>query len=269
VEFVETRHGRAAFDAAGEGNPVIMFHGGGVDRRCYDELRARLPAGYRSFAVDWPGHGDSGPFQGTATAWALADAAQDVVAALAPSGALLVGNSVGGFAAARLALTRPELVRGVVIADGGGFSGFGPQVKAFCALMAQPWFLRACWPAFLRFALRDHSAAAAQCVDAGRRITRSREGARLLASLWRSFAQPGHDLRTGASAITVPTLLVWGRYDRVIPLRDGRKAAALVPGSRLMVFDTGHVPFLSDPEGVAAALIPFAEAAFGHVVPAD
>jgi pimeloyl-ACP methyl ester carboxylesterase len=263
VDLVETRHGKAAYDAAGSGDPIVMFHGGGADRHDYDGLRALLPARFRTMAVDWPGHGDSPAFEGAATALALADVAEDVVSQLAPGGAVLVGNSVGGFAAGRLAVRRPDLVRGLIVLDGGGFSGFGLQVRMFCGLMGQPWFLRAFYPAFLRLGLHSRSEAAIRARGQARRIVRSGEGLRTLASLWRSFADAGHDLRAEASGITSPALLIWGRHDPVIPLRIGRKAGTLIPGSQLVVLDTGHVPHIGDPGGVAAAVIPFADTVFG------
>jgi pimeloyl-ACP methyl ester carboxylesterase len=254
----------AAYDAAGTGDPVVMLHGGGGDRHDYDDLRALLPERFRTIAVDWPGHGDSPAFEGTATALALADVAEDVVTELAPAGAVLVGNSVGGFAAARLAVTRPDLARGLIVLDGGGFSGFGPHVRMFCGLMGQPWFLRAFYPAFTGLALRSRSPAARRARGQARRMVSSSDGLRTLSSLWRSFAQAGHDLRGEAGGITSPALLIWGRHDPVIPLRVGRKAAALVPRSQLLVLGTGHAPHMGDPGSVAAATIPFADAVFGN-----
>ena len=80
-------------------------------------------------------------------------------------------------------------------------------------------------------------------------------------SLWGSFSSPEHDLRAGAPSISAPTLLAWGRRDPVIPLRLGRRAAQAIPGAELVVFDAGHSPQVSDPEGFAAKLVPFADAA--------
>jgi pimeloyl-ACP methyl ester carboxylesterase len=119
-----------------------------------------------------------------------------------------------------------EQVRGLVIVDGGGFAGRPPHVRAFCALMARPGFLRA------------------------------------VSELWRGFASPEHDLREQAPQIAAPTLVIWGRRDPVIPVKVGRRIAATIPGAQLVVLDSGHVPHTTDPDGFAAQLIPFAEAAF-------
>ncbi len=194
-----------------------------------------------------------------------ADIAEELVQQLAPEGAVVVGNSVGGFAAARLAIRRPELVKGLVIVDGGGFGGRPLYVRAFCALMARPWFLRRIYPAFSARYMRARAAADRRVRDVGVATTRKDPGLRAVSELWRSFASSEHDVRAEAVTIEAPTLLIWGRRDPVIPLRIGKRAAALIPGAELVVLDTGHAPHVSDPEGFAGHLIPFAQAAFGGV----
>jgi pimeloyl-ACP methyl ester carboxylesterase len=81
--------------------------------------------------------------------------------------------------------------------------------------------------------------------------TRTPGGTEAVAALWRSFTSPEHDLRAQAGAISAPTLFIWGRRDPVIPVRGGRRAAALVPGSTLRVLDTGHLPYTTEPGLVA------------------
>ena len=193
----------------------------------------------------------------------LADVAEQAVEQLAPGGAIVLGNSVGGFAAARLAIRRPDLVRGLVIVDGGGFSSRPPRERAFCALMSRPRFLRAIYPTFARSYMRARTDADSRALRAAVGTTRSEQGLAAVCGLWGSFASPEHDLRASAAAITVPTLVAWGRRDPVIPLRAGRRIAGLIPGARLAVLDTGHVPYTSDPEGFASHLLPFARAAAG------
>ena len=84
----------------------------------------RWPQHYRTIAVDWPGHGDSEPVDASLEAGAplFADVLEDVVDGLGLSRAVLIGNSVGGFAAARLAITRPESVAGLVLVNAVGSS---------------------------------------------------------------------------------------------------------------------------------------------------
>ncbi|HSS04736.1 MAG TPA: alpha/beta hydrolase [Solirubrobacterales bacterium] len=261
MALLETQSGPIAYDERGDGQPVVMLSSGSHDRHDFDALRDLLPSGFRSIAPDWPAHGESPPGQGPATAMRFADIAEELVEQLAPSGAIVVGNSVGGFAAARLAIRRPELVRALVLVDSGGFLGRPPQVRAFCALMSQPRFLRAIYPWFANRYMRPRSGADRRVRDVGIATTRADPGLRAVSELWRSFASPAHDLRAEAPSISAPTLIVWGKRDPVIPLKIGQRLAAAIPAAELAIFDTGHAPQVSDPEGFSARLIPFAEAA--------
>jgi pimeloyl-ACP methyl ester carboxylesterase len=137
--MLDTTSGPIAYDDPGDPQaiPAFLLSSGAHDRHDWDELRALLPERFRTIALDWPSHGDSPPGEGPLSAMQIADVTEQAVAQLAPEGALVIGNSVGGFAATRLAIRRPELVKGLVIVDGGGFAGRSPLVRAFCALMAR------------------------------------------------------------------------------------------------------------------------------------
>jgi pimeloyl-ACP methyl ester carboxylesterase len=264
MNTLETPTGPVAYDDRGAGHPVVLLASGAHDHHDYDELRALLPEGMRSIALDWPAHGASPPGDGPATVTRFADVAERLVEELAPEGAVVVGNSVGGFAATRLAIRRPELVRGLVIIDGGGFVGRPLQVRLFCSLMSRPWFLRRVYPAFSAHYMRVRTDADRRSRDTGVATTRRDPGLQAVSELWGSFASPEHDLRAEAAGITAPTLVVWGRRDPVITRRVGRRIAATIPGARHAELDTGHVPHTSDPQGVADLLVPFAQAAFAR-----
>jgi pimeloyl-ACP methyl ester carboxylesterase len=276
VPMLETSTGPIAYDVhdsaapdaakpnASQGPTIVLLPSGAHDRHDFDELRALLPARYRTISLDWPAHGESPPGNAPATAMRFADVAEELVERLAPGGAVVLGNSVGGFSAARLAIRRPELVRGLVIVDGGGFAGRPPHVRAFCALMGRPGFLRAIYPAFSARYMRASTAADARARATAIATTRSEPGVTAINELWRSFASPEHDLRRQASSISVPTLLIWGRRDPVIPPRIGRRLARTIPGARLVELDTGHVPHTSEPERFAAELTRFAEDVFAE-----
>ena len=259
----ETTRGTIAYDERGTGNPIVMLSSGAHDRHDFDRLRELLPGDLRSIAPDWPGHGESPAGNEPASAMGFADVAEEVVGRLAPEGAIVLGNSVGGFAAARLAIRRPELVLGLVLVDSGGFLPRSPQVRAFCALMARPRFLRAIYPWFANRYMRPRGEADRRARDVGIATTRQDPGLAAVSGLWRSFSSPEHDLRKEAASIQAPTLVIWGKKDPVIPLKAGRTIAATIPGAQLELLDTGHAPQVSDPEGFASAFLPFAERVFG------
>jgi len=180
-----------------------------------------------------------------------------------PGGAVLAGNSIGGNVAARLAVRRPDLVKGLMIIDGGGFEDSRLAARVFCTLMSRSWFARGIYPLFSRLYTRPRTAADRRARANAIAIIRTAPGVRAVTEIWGSFLLPEHDLRAQAGKITVPTVLVWGRHDPVLPLRVGEAARDLIPGSRLVVIDSGHLPHTTSPAVVAAELTTLASTAFG------
>src|SRR5690348_6839829 len=123
ITFFDAPQATVAYDEIGAGPPIVMLSSGAHERHDFDEVRAILGDRFRTIALDWPGHGDSPAPRAPMSAMAFADVAEALVERVAPDGAIVVGNSVGGFSAARLAVRRPELVRGLVLVDSGGFLG--------------------------------------------------------------------------------------------------------------------------------------------------
>jgi pimeloyl-ACP methyl ester carboxylesterase len=260
---LSTSAGTVAYDSRGSGDPVVLLPSGGHDQHDYDEIRELLPDGLRSIGVDWPGHGRSPADPPAPTELRLAQIVEELLESLAPGGAVLVGSSVGGNIAARLAISRPDLVKGLMIIDGGGFEGLSPFGRGFCALMSRPWFVRGIYPLFSRQYMRARTAADRRARASAIAITRTGAGVTAVAAIWRSFSRPEHDLRPQAAKITAPTVLVWGRHDPNLPLRVAETARDLIPGSRLVVVDSGHLPHTTSPAAVAAELASLANAAFG------
>jgi pimeloyl-ACP methyl ester carboxylesterase len=258
---VQTRAGRVAYHESGSGPTVLLLHATLHDRHDFDPIVETLAGNYRTIAVDWPGHGESDPVDSPMEAGAplFADVLEDVVDGLGLSGAVLIGNSVGGFAAARLAINRPECVAGLVLVNTGGFVPLTPMVRSFCRVLGTPAVFRRAVPLFVRGYMKARTDHDRRIVERATAVAKTPEGIRTGAALWRSFATPEHDLRDRAGELSVPTLIVWGKKDIAIPLRAGRATHGAIAGSRLEIFDTGHVVFSSDPDGFLAVAEPFLE----------
>ncbi|WP_205873080.1 alpha/beta fold hydrolase [Mycobacterium camsae] len=256
---VHTRAGRVACRELGSGPAILLLHATLHDRHDFDPIVDRLARHYRTIAVDWPGHGESDSVAAGAapTAPLFADVLEDVVDGLALSRVLVVGNSVGGFAAARLAINRPDCVAGLVLVNSGGFVPWDPLSRSFCRLMGTPAIFRRAAPLFVRSYMKVRTDSDRRIAERAIARAESVDGARAAASLWRSFATPEHDLRSRAAELTAPTLIVWGGSDIAIPLRAGRATQESISGSRFEVLDTGHVVFSSDPDGFLAVAEPF------------
>jgi pimeloyl-ACP methyl ester carboxylesterase len=263
MSFVTTTAGRVFYEERGSGVPVVMLHATLHDHRDYDRLAEGLAPRYRTIAIDWPGHGRSDPAGDgpPADAFRLAAVLAEIVAGLHLPPAVLIGNSVGGYAAVRLALDQPDRVAGLVLVNTAGFTARTPATVAGTRLLGSPRISRQLLPRLVPSYMKprnDHDRAIADRVQA---LARTADGARVAASLWRSFGARGFGLRADASRLTAPTLLVWGARDVVLPLKAGRQTHAAIPGSQFREFDTGHVVFASDPDGFLDVAVPFIESA--------
>ncbi len=266
VNMVQTRVGEVAYSDSGEGPVVVLLHATLHDRHDFDAIAPSLRRDHRVIAVDWPGHGDSpAPTPNyRPTAASFADVLADVVAALDLPPAAFIGNSVGGFAAARLAITDPQRVSRLVLVNTGGFIA-GPAASLYCRVMGTPAVMKRVLPRFIRSYMKATSDNDYAVQERALARAHTREGVVLTAALWRSFASPEYDLRPHADRITAPCLIVWGSKDTAIPMRFGHATAAAIPGSRLEVLPTGHVAFSSDPDGFLAIAAPFLATAKGRL----
>jgi pimeloyl-ACP methyl ester carboxylesterase len=259
MPMIRTSQGPIAYERRGDGPPVVLLHGNAHDRHDFDAVLPALAREFTVFAVDWPGCGES-PAPAAphlSSACGLADLLPEVVERLGVAPAIFIGNSVGGFSAARLALTHPALVRALVLVDTGGFTAHNPVSRAFCRVRGTELVARLVAEAFPRFYLKRRTPTVEAMLARARAHRSDAAGIAIDAAIWRSFTDPAHDLRARATAIRVPTLLVWGRHDPVLPLRDGEAARRALPHARFVEMDTGHVPFAEDPDGFLAAVLPF------------
>jgi pimeloyl-ACP methyl ester carboxylesterase len=256
---IQTRAGRVAYRESGSGPTVLLLHATLHDRHDFDPIVETLARRYRTIAVDWPGHGDSDSVDATMEPGAplFADVLEDVVDGLGLSRAVLIGNSVGGFAAARLAINRPECVAGLILVNSGGFVPWNPLSRMSCRILGTPAVFRRAAPLFVRGYMKAKTDSDREISGRAIATAKTAEGIRTGTALWRSFAGPEHDLRSRAAELTVPTLIVWGKKDIVIPLRAGRATHDAIAGSRLEILDTGHVVFSSDPQGFLTIAEPF------------
>jgi pimeloyl-ACP methyl ester carboxylesterase len=223
-------------DAPPRHTDLVLVHGLSGSRRWWRHTLADLGADRRVLAVDLAGFGGrrgAGPFR-------LADAADDVAATLdqrveAPFD--LVGHSMGGMVAARLAAHHPELVRRLVLVD-SPLVRFEWGLGRHAANVVRS--LPTSDPRFLPLLARDAL----------------RAGPLTLASAARQLLDA--DLSDDLATITAPTLLVWGSRDRIVPPWVGRTAAERIEDSRYVeVPDASHVPMLEQPASFNVVLHEF------------
>lgn len=253
---VATSAGRMSFMETGTGAPVVLLHANLHDRRDFDPVVPRLAQRHRVIALDWLAHGESDPVA-EPDAMLFADVLAEVAAALDLPPAIVIGHSVGAYAAARLAVDHPARVAGLVLVSPGGFSPRTFASRLFCRVLGTPGIARRLMPRFVPYYMRPKTEN--DRLIAERVIARAQtdSGIRTFSSVWRSFTSDAYDLTSAASAIQAPTMIVCGASDPVIPPQVGTRASQAIKGSRLAVLDTGHTVFSSDPRGFLSAVEPF------------
>ena len=261
---IDTSLGTVSYTDEGSGPPIVLLHATLHDRTDFAPVHGALGAGRRVLALDWPGHGESPPPAAPLSAVQFGDVLVEVADLLDLNDVVVVGNSVGGYAACRLALERPERVAGLVLVNTGGFTPHSAFTRLVCAVMGKPTVLKAVFPVLVRAYMRAKKNATDNAVVV-RVVARVKtaEGARTAAALWKSFTEPGHDLRARAAQITAPVLITWGAKDLTAAQRWGKAVQAAIPGSRFEALPTGHVVFSSEPGAWLNTVLPFVHAAHG------
>ncbi len=239
------------YEAAGEGAPVVLLHGWGVDsgnlRPLLKEIKDKLPR--RVYALDFPGFGYS---EQPPRSWDVGDYSrflEEFLDALHLEKVDLIGHSFGGRVAIKLTSDTGKRVGRLVLIDSAGIR---PKRKAGYHLKVS-----------LAKTLRRITQAApglAKAVGLDRMVAnQGSEDYRRAGAMRATFVKVVNEDLTGClDAIGCPTLLIWGEKDESTPLTDGRLMNARISGSRLEVIPgAGHFPYLEKPKAVASALIPF------------
>jgi pimeloyl-ACP methyl ester carboxylesterase len=234
----------------GDGPPVLLLHGGAGAQSVLGF--AGLLAGEGPARVIVPVHPG---FDGTPRPEALHDMAglARVYTALLDdldlAGVTVIGNSIGGWLAAEIALAGRPRVGRVVLVDAAGLVVAGhPAPDFFSLTLDQVFDLSYRHPE--RFRIDPSTLTDAQ------RAARAANGA-ALATYGGAMADPG--LLGRLPAISVPVLVVWGAADRMIPVEHGQAYAAAIPGAQLRIItEAGHLPQLETPGELLALVREFA-----------
>lgn len=258
---VPTRAGDVSYRIQGKGVPIIMLHATLHSSHDFDTIASRLAGSYQTIQIDWPWHGESkrlDPSQ-SPSAILFADTLEDFLAELKIPPAIFIGNSVGGFAASRLAINHPEQVLGLILVNSGGFVSWNLISRLSCHALGSPFISRYIMPYLIRKYMSPQTNDDEIIMSETVSRARTTDGARISAALFKSFLDDAYDLRSRATEIHTPTMLVWGSRDPLFPRKEGESTQKLIPGSRLEFLDAGHVVFSSKPNEFLEIVRPFIE----------
>jgi pimeloyl-ACP methyl ester carboxylesterase len=276
-------HGhRVSYRQAGWGPVIVLIHGITGSSDTWLDIIDELAEEHTVVAPDLLGHGESAKPRGDYSLGAYASGLRDLLAALGHDRATVVGHSLGGGVAMQMAYQFPERVERLVLVSSGGL---GREVNMLLRAAALPGS-ELVLPLITARGIVDWTNAVAGFF--GR--LGLRPGADL-EEIWRGFSSLSdvearaafvHTLRTildpGGQRVNatdrlylaaeMPSLIVWGERDPVIPFAHGLQASEAMPGSRLVSFpDAGHFPHRDNPRRFTRALLDFMDETDPSVIP--
>jgi pimeloyl-ACP methyl ester carboxylesterase len=261
-----------AVQTAGSGPAVLLVHGLAGSSATWRHVLPSLADHVTVIAPDLPGHGRSEKPRGDYSLGNYASVLRDLLIALGHDRATLVGQSLGGGIAMQFAYQYPERAERLVLVDSGGL---GQDVHLGLRALALPG---------AELVLAAGCASPLRSLGDGVGSLLRRIGLRPTAvvdEIWRSYASLGeaatreafvHTLRSVIDvagqrvdarnrlylAAAMPTLLIWGDEDHIIPVKHAYEARDAIPGSRLEIFKgAGHFPHCEDPERFVRVLLEF------------
>jgi pimeloyl-ACP methyl ester carboxylesterase len=269
--FLEARGVRVRYYAGGDGRAVVLVHGLGGAASNWVDLAAVLAERHRVLIPDLPGHGGSSPLPAAPTLSAFADRVAVLLERERLARAVVVGHSLGGLVALRLACRFPERIGGLVLAGSAGFSPSSRRAEH--ALLVSSLVRPGRWVAPFRdriagstllrrlslgWGVSDPDSLSAASVD----------GFLAGPALHTDVLSPAkalilEDLTETLEGVRCPCLVLWGARDRQTPIGDafgyGRRLRAAVR----TIPDCGHLLIGERPDACADAIGRFAVEAAG------
>jgi pimeloyl-ACP methyl ester carboxylesterase len=268
VRDITARGVRMRVVEAGQGSPLVLIHGFLVSHREYDDIIDPLARRFRVIAPDLPGFGESEKPSPTRYPYGLetfAEAIADLIAAFGVGRAAILGHSMGAAVALTLAADHPELVQRLVLEDALCYP-FPLSVKAripllpiIGAIVFKQLYGRALFRAYFR---EDVFRPGADFPLA--RIDRHYDLFNTPSSRESAYAVMRAILDTRpvvarVTRVTAPSLVIWGREDRLIPVASAQRLARELPSARLEIMDAGHSPHEERPREFVALCTEFLE----------
>jgi pimeloyl-ACP methyl ester carboxylesterase len=271
MKFVELHGERVAYRESGSGEVVMLIHGMAGSSDTWQAVVPELARHYRVIAPDLLGHGQSAKPRTDYSLGAFAAGLRDLLDELGITRATIVGHSLGGGVAMQFLYQHPEYCQRLILVSSGGL---GPDVGWILRLLAAPgaeFVLPVIAP---KVVLGIGNRVGSWLGTVGRGSPRAGQIWAAYCSLSDSPTRAAF-LRTLRSVVDyrgqsvsalsrlrlrseVPTLVIWGERDQIIPVEHGYEVRAARPNSRLEVLaGLGHFPHVESPTEVASAIKEF------------
>jgi 3-oxoadipate enol-lactonase len=261
--FLARRGVRLRYFVGGAGAPVLLVHGFGGSAWNFDELARLLARTRRLLLPDLPGHGGSSALPAAPNLAAFADPLVTLCHEEGATAADVVGHSLGGAVALRLAVRHPQLVRRLVLAAAAGISSGTRVAEAFLTMfgIVQPGRLAARRPEavarspLLRRLVFPHFSVSDPWSLSERAIVGLLRGPALHTDVL-SAAQAliREDPRPDLHDLKCPVLCLWGARDEQVPMEDAFEYARRLKAPLRTIVDCGHLLIAERPDACADAI---------------
>ena len=273
LQHVSIHGHEVSYRMGGDGPAILLIHGMAGSSLTWKEVMPLLARSYTVLAPDLLGHGESAKPLGDYSLGSFASGLRDFLTVVGVERMTVVGQSLGGGVAMQLAYQYPELCERLVLVNSGGL---GREVSWMLRVLTLPgteFIMPVLFPAFVRDRGNDLSQF---LLRKGLRAPRIAEMWRAYVSLaepenrrafirtLRAVVDPGGQVVSAKDrlylTVGMPTLIVWGDADHIIPVAHAYAAHEATPGSRLEIFEgVGHFPHAEEPLRFAAVLTDFIE----------
>ena len=264
--FLDARGCRLRYLVAGEGDPLVLVHGLGGAAANWLALAPLLLPGRRLIVPELPGHGGSSPLPAAPSLSPYADRLGLLLDHEGAAPAAVVGHSLGGAVALRLALRRPEAVSALVLAAAAGISSAtrsaryaltitgilkpGRKIAPHRGRVARSALLKRV--VFGRWGASDPAALPPELVEA-----LLAGPARHTDTLSAAKALVRDDLRPELEHVRCPVLVLWGARDTQLPVDDAFDYARRLRAPLRVIADCGHLLIVERPAACADAITGF------------
>jgi 4,5:9,10-diseco-3-hydroxy-5,9,17-trioxoandrosta-1(10),2-diene-4-oate hydrolase len=252
-EYVTINGITVRYIARGAGLPVLLIHGFDEFLEVWSLNIDALSKHHRVYAIDLPGHGLSQKPKADYKLSFFTEFVINFMSALGLEPATLVGHSMGGALSLEAAINYPERIAKLILVDSGGFSREAPLLYRLATLpVVGDVIIRPTTKPLLRRGLRgifyNPDIVTEEMVELDYHYLKMPGAKETMLNVIRnnsdlSGPRPEVVLLGRLHLVRVPTLLIHGAQDRLVPLKQVKAASKLIPNARLKVFDRcGHCP---------------------------
>ena len=237
IEKINVRGHDVRYYTGGNGDPLIVVHGGGGDASTWLQNIEELTAKYTVYAPDLPGYGGSQALDGDYYIPELTEFIEDFSDSLGLESFYIVGHSLGGGVALNFALQFPNRIKKLVLVSS---LCLGREIAFWVRLLSLPVILRTVG-AITMATYHGIKWMAKKLLKSMEFVIPLSPASIIIGGSITTFKEQTLVLSNRFSDIDTPTLLVWGAKDGIVPVQHAYVAAKAIPDCQLKIFEKrGH-----------------------------